>query len=189
MLTAGLDHDAVNVIVKAWKRADLPESLRDLWAARWDGQVLQDLAQLSPADRQHALTSQVDAFLQDPLNRLQRVSHATSQTSDPDLQMAGEVATELQDLLVAFGRDVTVAKTSPFTGKLKYATLTDLDVVTTKAIIESSTQRGSEGRAVGHLDGSGSEPSRPAGVPLHAERGPGFEFGPGPDRGGVGRGV
>ena len=36
--------------------------------------------------------------------------------------------------------------TSPFTGKVKYTTLTDLDVVTTKAIIEVSTQHHAAGK-------------------------------------------
>ncbi|MGL5096502.1 MAG: hypothetical protein ACRDD1_12990, partial [Planctomycetia bacterium] len=78
--TAGLDHDAINVIVKAGKRSDVPAALSEQWAARWAGQTLQDLAMLSPADRQHALVRHVDEFLQDPVNRLVRANHAASQT-------------------------------------------------------------------------------------------------------------
>jgi hypothetical protein len=142
---AGLDHDAINVIVRVGKRADVPAALGDRWAARWDGQELQDLANLSPADRQHALAHHVDDFLQDPVNRLQRAQHS-AQSSDADLQAAGALAVELQDILTGFGQDVTVPATSPFTGKVKYATLTDLDVVTTKAIVEVTTQGDASGK-------------------------------------------
>src|SRR5581483_3096131 len=96
---AGLDHDAINVIVKAGKRTDVPTALGDQWAARWDGQALQDLVKLSPADRQHALARHVDDFLQDPANRLLRANHAASQTRDADLRTAGELAVDLQDVL------------------------------------------------------------------------------------------
>lgn len=56
------------------------------------------------------------------------------------MRTAAEVASDLHDVLVAFGRDVMVPTTSPFTGKVRYSTLNDLDVVTTKALIEVSTQ-------------------------------------------------
>src|SRR5436190_22833752 len=114
---SGLDLDAILVIVRAGKRADVPDVLGDRWAGRWDGQTLQDLVTLSPANRQHALARQVDEFLQEPANRLQRVRHAAAQTGNPDLRTSGELAVALQDVLEAFGRDVNVPTTSPFTGK------------------------------------------------------------------------
>lgn len=43
-----------------------------------------------------------------------------------------------------------MAATSPFTGKVKYAILTDLDVVTMRAIIEVTTQKTAAGK-VGQL--------------------------------------
>lgn len=161
---AGLDHDAVNVIVRVAKRADVPADLADRWAARWDGQPLQDLVSLSPADRQHALARHVDEFLQDPANRLRRARHA-AQSSDSDLRTAGELAVELQDVLAAFGRDVSVPTTSPFTAKVRYSTLTDLDVVTTKAIIEVTTQGDAAGKVAQLAILTGPE-ANPDGLPV-----------------------
>jgi hypothetical protein len=143
---ARLDYDAINIVVKAGNRLDVPRALGDKWSAGWDVQVLQRLVSLSLPDRQHVLARQVDDFLQDPVNRLQRATHAATQTADPDLRIPGELALELQDVLEAFGRDVKVAAKSPFTGKVRYVTLTDLDVVTTKAIIEVTTQHDASGK-------------------------------------------
>jgi hypothetical protein len=163
--TANLDHDAINIIVKAGNRTDVPHTLADQWAAGWDGQTLQDLVSLSPADRQHALAQQIDDFLQNPVHRLQRATFAASQMTDPDLHTPGELAIELQDVLVAFARDVKVAATSPFTGKIRYATFTDLDVVTTKAIIEVTTQHDASGK-VAQLTVLRGPIANPAGLPV-----------------------
>src|SRR4051794_1122271 len=107
----GLDLDATLVLVRAGKRADVPNVLGDQWARRWGGQTLQDLVTLSPAGRQHALAGQVDEFLQEPANRLSRAQHAAAQTGAADLRTAGELAVELRDVLEAFGRDVCVPTT------------------------------------------------------------------------------
>lgn len=162
---AGIDHDAVNVIAKAGNRADVPADLADEWAARWAGQALQDLAALSPADRQHALARHVEEFLQDPANQSRRARHAATQTSDADLRVSGELAVDLQDLLTAFGMDVTVPTTSRFTGKVKYSPLTDLDVATTKAIIEVSTQHDASGKVAQLAVLRGAE-ANPHGLPV-----------------------
>ena len=142
----GIDHDAVSVILRAGRRADLPTALADQWAGGWDGQSLRDLALLSPADRQHTLARLVDDFLQQPAHREQRVRHAAAHPTDADLRTAGELALDLLDILTAFDRDVTVPAVSPFTGKVKYAVLTDLDVITTTAVIEVSTQHDAAGK-------------------------------------------
>lgn len=162
---ASLDRDAISVIVKVGNRADLPTVLADQWIARWDDQAIQDLTALSQADRQHTLTRFVDDFLQDPVNRLLRARHAATQTADPDLRIAGELAVDLQDVLTAFGRDVTVPTVSPFTGKVKYAILTDLDVATTKAIIEVSTQYDAAGKVAQLAVLRGAE-ANPHGLPV-----------------------
>lgn len=146
LFAAGLDHDAVNVIVKTGNRLDVPDSLGEQWADLWRGQPLDELARLSPADQQHFLARQVEDFLQDSVHRLLRARHAATQTADPDLRTAGELAVDLHDLLEGFGNEVTVPSTSPFTGKVKYATLTDLDVLTTKAILEVSTRPNAAGK-------------------------------------------
>ena len=142
----GLDHDAINMIVKVGKRTDLPTSLGNQWEAQWDSQALQDLVKLSPADRQHALAQLINHFLQTPLNLFQRVKYAANHSHDADLRTSGELAVDLQDIITAFGQDVMVSTISPFTAKVKYATVTDLDVVTTKAIIEVSTQHDAAGK-------------------------------------------
>ena len=66
---------------------------------------------------------------------------------------------------MAFARDVTAATTSPFTGKVKYSTLTDLDVVTTKAIIEVSTQHNAS-RKVAQLAVLLGPEANPGGLPV-----------------------
>ena len=48
-------------------------------------------------------------------------AYAATQSGDYDLRTAGELAVELQDVLTAFGRDVKVPTTSPFTGKVSTA--------------------------------------------------------------------
>lgn len=163
---AGLDHDAINILVKLSKRADVPASLAAQWVAHWDGPALQDLVNLAPAQRQHALAREVDAYLQDPAHCILRAQHAAGQAHDPDLRLAGELAVALQDLLTAFGREVTVPTTSPFTGKVKYAILTDLDVVTTKAIVEASTQRNAAGKVAQLAVLRGAE-ANPFGLPVY----------------------
>jgi hypothetical protein len=163
--TASRDHDAINIIVKTGNRTDVPHALGDQWAAGWDGQTLQVLVSLSPGNRQHALARHVDDFLQNPVNRLQRATYAASQTANPDLRIPGELAIEFQDVLVAFARDVKVAATSPFTGKVRYATLTDLDVVTTKAIIEVTTQHDASGK-VAQLAVLKGPIANPTGLPV-----------------------
>ncbi|MGL4549781.1 MAG: hypothetical protein ACRC33_01230 [Gemmataceae bacterium] len=162
---AGLDVDAVGVIVRAGKRNDVPESLGLVWAAEWGGPALGGLAALTPAERQHALARTVDDLLQRPSHLAIRVNHAARHSADLDLRTCGEVAADLQDLLVAFGRDVTLPVTSPFTGKLKYAVLTDVDVLTTRAIIEVTTQSDASGKVVQLAVLRGSA-ANPAGLPV-----------------------
>jgi hypothetical protein len=146
LLSAGLDRDAIGVIIRVMNRSDMPADLADTWAASWDGPQLQDLLRLSPADRQHALAHITDEFLQQVSNRLRRAIHAATQLRDADLRAAGEVAVDLQDLLASFGRDVRIPSFSPFTGKVKYLPLTDVDVETDRAIVEVSTQHDAAGK-------------------------------------------
>lgn len=140
LLAAGVDIDAVNVVVQAGMRDDVPVPLGRDWAARWDGPAVAALAAQSQADRQHRLARVVDDFLQDPLNRLTRVVHAATQTADPDLRLAGELAVDLADILTAFQRDVTEPFTSPNTAKLRYRLETDIDLATAGALIEVSAR-------------------------------------------------
>lgn len=142
---ANIDHDAVNVLAKTARRADVPTTLGDRWAARWDGETLNEFARLSPAERQHLLAREGDAFLQAPSNLAERVRHS-AQSPDADLRTAAYLAEDLQDVLTAFGRDVTVPATSQFTGKVKYHPLTDVDVATTKALVEVTNQSNAGGK-------------------------------------------
>lgn len=91
---AGLDPDAINVILKTGGRADVEASLALEWAASWDGEPLRALAALPPADRQHSLAAQVDGFLQNPVHLVRRVAHAATQTRDADLRAAGLLAVD-----------------------------------------------------------------------------------------------
>ena len=163
---AGLDHDAINLILKTGKRTDVPTSLGNKWAAHWDGKVLQDLLSLSLADRQHVLALYIDDFLQTPMNLLQRTRHAANQIDDDDLRISGELAVDLHDILKAFGRDIMVPTISPFTGKVKYAALTDLDVMTDNAIIEVSTQHDAAGKVAQLMILQGSE-ANPQRLPVY----------------------
>lgn len=142
---AGVDVDATNRIVKTAKRADVPDTLGEEWAVRWDGKVLEDFAALDQAGRQHALERDSTGFLQDPANRVARARHAV-RSGDDDLRTAGELAIDLHDIFTAFGHDVNVPAVSLFTGKTKYHTLTDLDVATANAIIEVTTQSNASGK-------------------------------------------
>ncbi|MBX9628783.1 MAG: hypothetical protein K2X82_33625 [Gemmataceae bacterium] len=162
---AGIDIDAVNVIVRAGGRADVPPLLGDVWAVGWDGPPLAALAAESQADRQHRLAREVDAFPQDPLNRLTRARHAATQTADADLWLAGELAVDLADLLAAFQRDVLEPITSPFTGKLLYRRDTDIDVATAAVVIEVSTRTGAS-RKVTQLAKLLGPLANPAGLPV-----------------------
>ena len=51
------------------------------------------------------------------------------------------------DYVVRFNSDVLIRSQSAFTGKIKYRPLTDVDVETTKAIIEVTTQADAGGKA------------------------------------------
>jgi hypothetical protein len=149
-LVVSLDVDAVQVILRTGGRADMPPSLGDAWAARWDGPAIAHLRPLSQGDRQDALHLLQEGFLHDPRHGLVRATFAASQAPDPDLRLAGTVALTFQDVLVAFGREIRCRAVSPRTGKVKYAVLTDIDVETTRAVIEVSTQDDAAGK-VGQL--------------------------------------
>ena len=157
-----LDLDAINAILKTGKRADVPPDLGQEWINHWDDVELFDLAILAPAQRQHTLASIYDSFLQNPIHRIRRANFAATQTADPDLRIAGELAIEMVDILIAFNREVIKPTTSPFTGKVKYAVLTDLDVVTSKAVVEVSNQPDASGKVaqLAVLLGSIANPNR-----------------------------
>ena len=180
LVAAGIDIDAVNVIVRAGARADVPPALGDVWAARWDGLPQAALAADSQADRQHRLAREVPDFLQDPVHRLARATHAATQPADADLRLAGELAVELADILTAFQRDVSEPVTSRFTGKVRYRFVTEVDVATAGALIEVSTQPDASGKVAQLAEPSGPV-ANPAGLPvLHYM--PNFVPGGGPAR-------
>lgn len=146
LTAAGVDVDAANLILRAARKPDLPVSLADLWATGWDGRPLLDLVARSPADRQHFLVLHIDGFVQHPAHLPLRVTFAAAHPTDADLRAAGQLATDLHDLLTAFNRDVREARVSSFTGKVLYKTLTDVDVETTKAFVEVTTQPDAAGK-------------------------------------------
>src|SRR4051794_27062640 len=80
------------------------------------------------------------AFLDDPVNQAIRVQHAATQTGDPDLALQGRTAQAFGSGVVRFNSEVLIRGQSPTTRKVKYSSLTDIDVEVAKAIIEVTTQ-------------------------------------------------
>jgi hypothetical protein len=140
------DHDARNFIVRAGKRADVPEALGDAWAASWSQAELRQLAGMSQAARQDYIAPQVRAFLDDTAGTAARVNQAALQTGNTDLQLQARVAQAVAADLLRFNSDVLIRSQSAFTGKVKYSPLTDIDVETTKAIIEVTAQADAAGK-------------------------------------------
>jgi hypothetical protein len=159
------DHDARNFIVRAGKRADVPEGLGDGWANSWGHAELQRLAALSQGARQDYIAARVRAFLDDPAVTSARVSQAAPQAGDADLLLQAQVAQAVGAGLVRFNSDVLTRSQSAFTGKVKYRPLTDIDVQTTKAIIEVTTQADAGGK-VGQLQVLLGAEANPQGQPV-----------------------
>jgi hypothetical protein len=145
-----IDIDARNFIVRMGKRADVPEALADAWATSWTPAELRQLAGLSQSGRQDYIAARVRSFLDDPAGTLSRMNQAATQTRDADLGLQAQVAQAVGADLVRFNSDVLIRSQSAFTGKVKYHPLTDIDVETTKAIIEVTTQSDAGGK-VGQL--------------------------------------
>jgi hypothetical protein len=101
---------------------------------------------LSQADRQDDIAVRVREFLGDPALTLERVNHAAAQTGDPDLRLQAQVALAVRSDLMRFNVEVLIRSLSAFTGKVRYRPITDIDVETTKAIIEVTTQVDAAGK-------------------------------------------
>jgi hypothetical protein len=140
------DLDARNFIVRTGRRADVPEGLADAWANSWSQAALLLLAGMSQEVRQDHIAARVRAFLDDPGVTLARVNQAAVQTMDADLQLQAQVAQAVGADLVRFNSDVLIRSQSAFTAKVKYSSLTDIDVETTRAIIEVTTQADASGK-------------------------------------------
>jgi hypothetical protein len=140
------DVDARTFIVRTGSRADVPEVVGDLWASTWGQTELLQLAGLSQAARQDDLAVRVRGFLDDPAVTLDRVNHAAAQAGDPDLRLQGQVAQAIGAELVRFNGEVLTRSLSSFTGKVRYRPISDVDVESTKAIIEVTTQVDAAGK-------------------------------------------
>jgi hypothetical protein len=140
------DPDAGNFIIRTGKRADVPEGDGDAWANSWNQVELQQLAGMTQAARQDYIATRVRAFLDDPAVTSARVSQASAQTGNVDLQLQVKVAQAVGTDLVRFHSDVLIRSQSLFTGKIRYRPLTDIDVETPKAIIEVTTQADAGGK-------------------------------------------
>jgi len=162
---AGIDHDARSFIVKIGKRADVSERLGDAWAKNWSQAELQQLASLSQAARQDYIAVRVKAFLDDPAVTSARVNQAAVLTGNADLQLQAQGAQAVGADLVRFNADVLTRSQSAFTGKVKYNSLTDIDVETTKAIIEVTSQADAGGK-VGQLQNLLGAEANPQGKPV-----------------------
>jgi hypothetical protein len=159
------DHDARNFIVRTGKRADVPEGLGDAWASRWSQAELQQLAGRTQAARQDYIATRACAFLDDPAVTSVRVHQAATQPGNADLQLQAQVAQAVGAALVRFNSDVLIRSQSLFTGKIKYSPLTDIDVETTKAIIEVTTQPDAGGK-IGQLRVLLGAEANPRGKPV-----------------------
>jgi hypothetical protein len=140
------DIDVRTFIVRTGSRADVPEALGDLWASKWGQAELLRLAGSSQAARQDDIAVQVRGFFDDPAVTLERVNHAAAQAGEPDLRLQGEVAQAVGAELVRFNAEVLTRSLSSFTGKVRYGPITDVDVETTKAIIEVTSQADAGGK-------------------------------------------
>ncbi len=134
------DVDARTFIVRTGSRSDLPEPLGDLWASRWGPAELRHLAGLSQAARQDEIAVRARGYLEDAAVTLERVNYAAAQAGDPDLRLQGQVAQAVGADLVRFNAEVLSRSLSSFTGKVRYRPITNVDVETTKAIIEVTSQ-------------------------------------------------
>jgi len=145
------DHDARNFILKVGRSTDVPEHLGNNWASCWKQAELQHLAGMTQAQRQDYIYTRMHAFMHSDVgNRTARVNEAAAQTGNADLQLQGQVAQAFIGEVVAFNSEVLERTQSPFTGKVGYSPLTDIDVETSRAIIEVTTQSSASGK-VGQL--------------------------------------
>jgi hypothetical protein len=141
------DHDARNWVLKAGRSADVPELQGEAWAKSWDSAELLQLAGRTQAQRQDWIYQRMQVFLHDDVaNRMARVNQAAAQSADVDLQLQGQVAQAFPGDVVAFNFEVLARAQSSFTGKVRYVPLTDIDVETSRALIEVTTQRSASGK-------------------------------------------
>jgi hypothetical protein len=159
------DVDARNFILRTGSRADVPEAEGDSWARRWGQAELQRLAGLSQAGRQDDIADRVRGFIEDPAVTLARVNLAAAQTGDPDLRLQGQVAQAVCADLVRFNAEVLRRSLSSFTAKVRYRPITDIDVETTRAIIEVTTQADAGGKVAQLQELLGPE-ANPQGKPV-----------------------
>ncbi len=172
------DHDARNWVLKVGRGADVPELLGEAWARSWDIAALLHLAGRTQEQRQDWIYQRMNAFLHDDVaNRLTRVNEAATQTADADLQLQGQVAQTFPGDVVSFNFEVLARAQSAFTGKVRYIPLTDIDVETSRAFVEVTTQRSASGK-VAQLQVLQRPVANPQGKPV-------FHFMPNADAGAI----
>jgi hypothetical protein len=159
------DVDARTVIVRTGSRADVPVAVGDLWASRWGQAELLRLASLAQGARQDDIAVHVRGFLDDPAITLERVNHAAARAGDLDLRLQGQVAQAVGADLTRFNAEVLTRSLSSRTGKVKYRPITDIDVETTKAIIEATSQMDAGGKVAQLRELLGME-ANPQGKPV-----------------------
>lgn len=144
------DLDARNFIVRTGKRVDVSETVGDAWANSWSQAELKQLANRTQASRQDYVAVRVRAFLDDPAVTAERISQAAVQARNAELRLQAQIAQAAGKDVVRFNSDILVRSQSPFTGKVNYSPLTDIDVETTKTILEVTTQADAGGK-IGQL--------------------------------------
>src|SRR5262249_25634884 len=111
------------------------------------------------------IAARVWAFLDDPAVTSARVSQAAVPAVNADLRLQAQVAQAVGRNLIRFNSEILVRSQSQFTGKVRYRPLSDIDVETTKAIIEVTTQAEAGGK-IGQLQVLLGAQANPKGKPV-----------------------
>ena len=75
---------------------------------------------------------------------VEKAAFAAAQTADPDLRVAGQAALVVMDLLVNFNKPIFTRNTTPY--GVRYKGSGEIDIETTKALVEVTTQSKANGK-------------------------------------------
>lgn len=141
---AGVHDNAIDAIIKRGGDRDIPEALGDRWAARWtDPEIARLAAMTEDAGIDHVYHT-LSAELYSPATAVERATHAAHQTFDSDLQVAGQAAIVVQDILVNFNKPVYERRVTHY--GVSYKRIGEIDIETTTGIVEVTTQASAAGK-------------------------------------------
>jgi hypothetical protein len=145
MQQAGVDSHTSDVVVNRGGDRDIPPGLGDGWATRWTDEEIAALATMIQADCIDHVYRMLGDLLYSPSTALERAIYAATQAIDPDFQAAGQAALVLRDILHNFQKPIYRRKVSPHSD-IEYERIGEIDIETTKVIIEVTTQRSASGK-------------------------------------------